>query len=64
MGRSLHVKLRKAHQSWSENRDDGGLLAAVGTLAEEFGKNQPSAEKMRSVRREDLELICFEYVTG
>jgi SNF2 family DNA or RNA helicase len=64
MGRSLHVKLRKAHQSWSEGRDDGGLLAAVGILAEEFGKDQPSAERTRSVRPEDLELICFEYLTG
>lgn len=64
MGRSLHVKLRKSHQSWSEHRDDHGLLAAVGILAGEFGKDQPAAERTAAVRREDLELICFEYVLG
>jgi SNF2 family DNA or RNA helicase len=64
MGRSLHVKLKKAHQSWSENSDDHGLLASVGILAKEFGKDQPGTERTGSVRREDLELICFEYVTG
>ena len=64
MGRSLHVKLRKAYQSWSEGRDDQGLLAAVGLLAAEFGKDQPTVASRGAVRREDLELICFDYVTG
>ena len=63
MGRSLLVKLRKAYQSWSEGRDDQALLAAVGLLAEEFGKGQPPVEGGESIRREDLELICYEYVT-
>ena len=64
MGRSLLVKLRKAYQSWSESRDDQALLAAVGLLADEFGKGQPAAEGSGSIRRDDLELICYEYVTG
>jgi hypothetical protein len=64
MGRSLHVKLRRAHQSWPESRDDNALLTAVGILAEEFGKDQPVVEGSGSARREDLELICFEYVSG
>jgi hypothetical protein len=64
MGRSLLVKLRKAYQSWSEGWDDQALLAAVGSLADEFGKGQPAAEGTGSIRREDLELICYEYVTG
>ena len=64
MGRSLHVKLRKVHQVWQDTRDDRGLLAAVGLLAEEFGKEQPASESAGTMGREDLELICFEYVTG
>jgi SNF2 family DNA or RNA helicase len=64
MGRSLVVKLRKAYQAWSEGRDDQALLAAVGLLADEFGKGQPAAEGSGSIRREDLDLICYEYVTG
>ncbi len=64
MGRSLHVKLRKAHESWSQSRDDGVLLAAVGALADEFTKDRPTSEPAAPLRAEDLELICFEYVTG
>ena len=64
MGRSLHAKLRKAHQGWQEGRDDRTLLAAVGLLAEEFGKVRPAAQSPDTVRREDLELVCFDYVTG
>ena len=64
MGRSLHVKLRKAYRGWQESRDDGGLLAAISLLAEEFGKAEPVLESTGAMRREDLELICFESVTG
>jgi hypothetical protein len=64
MGRSVHLKLKKAYQSWTDSRDDRALLAAVDLLAGEFGKERPAADSIASVRREDLELICFEYVTG
>ncbi|NQT13268.1 MAG: SWF/SNF helicase family protein [Planctomycetes bacterium] len=64
MGRSLHLKLRGAHESWSENRDDAALLAAIGTLAEQFSKDRTPSESVGGTKRGDLELICFEYVTG
>lgn len=63
MGRSLHVKLRRAHDSWSDNRDDAALLAAIGVLANQFAKERTTPESIGKTRREDLELICFEYVT-
>jgi hypothetical protein len=64
MGRSLHAKLKKAHGEWSQNRDDSSLLAAVSVLADEFAKDRPTNGPAAIIRREDLELICFEYVTG
>lgn len=64
MGRSLHAKLKRAYETFTEARDDDALLTAVSLLAEEFGKERPSAGTASAIRREDLELICFEYVTG
>ena len=64
MGRSLHVKLRKAREAWSQSRDDGSLLAAVTVLADEFAKDRSASGPAAAIRREDLELICFEYVTS
>jgi hypothetical protein len=64
MGRSLHARLREAYESWSETQDDPALLATVLTMAEQFGKDRPTAAETKRLRREDLESICFEYVTG
>ena len=64
MGRSLHVKLRAAFDLWSETGDDAALVAEITALAEEFKKDRPAATDMKPLRREDLELICFDYVTG
>jgi SNF2 family DNA or RNA helicase len=64
MGRSLHAKLKRTYEAFSQTRDDDALLAAVGILAEEFGKDRPSEGQTAVMRCEDLELICFEYVTG
>ena len=64
MGRSLHVKLRESFAAWTEARDDAGLLAAVAQLAEQFGKERPTAGGAPRLRREDLDLICSEFVTA
>jgi hypothetical protein len=64
MGRSLHAKLRKAFEAWSESRNDGELLSAVSIMAQEFGKERTAGEIHAAVRAEDLQLICFEYVNG
>jgi superfamily II DNA or RNA helicase len=64
MGRSLHAKLRDAYDSWFESQADPTLLAAVVSMAEQFGKDRPATIGMKRLRREDLELICFEYVSA
>jgi hypothetical protein len=65
MGRALHKKLKDAHQEWSASRDDSALLDAVSALAAEFSKNRPTTTQAKgALGREDLTLICFEYITG
>lgn len=64
MGRALHKKLKDAHQEWSASRDDNALLDVVSALATEFSKDRPPTEVKGALGRDDLTLICFEYVTG
>ncbi|MFN0054550.1 MAG: hypothetical protein ACKV0T_20435, partial [Planctomycetales bacterium] len=64
MGRALHNKLKDAHQEWSASRDDKALLEDVSALAGEFSKERPTTEAKGALCRDDLTLICFEYVTG
>ena len=58
------VKLRKAHEAWS--RDTRRRRAAGGRQCSGRRVRQGAADREGAVatRQEDLELICFEYVTG
>lgn len=64
MGRALHTKLKAAYDDWSAEKNDGDLVAAVLSLAEQFGKERTKASSVKQLSREELELICFEYVSG
>ena len=64
MGRALHVKLKTAQDTWRESADDAALVDDVVTLAEQFGKQRPADGTIKRLNREDLELICFEYVSA
>jgi superfamily II DNA or RNA helicase len=64
MGKSLHVKLRNAYEQWAESRDDKALVAEVGELAQQFGKEKAAPARANRLAREDLQLICFEYVSS
>ena len=64
MGRALHLKLRDAHQQWQSDRDHNALLTSVASLAVEFSKQRPKHPTTGRLKRDDLTLVCFEYVTG
>jgi SNF2 family DNA or RNA helicase len=64
MGRALHVKLKAAHESWKESAQDTTLIEEVVVLAEQFGKQKPDDSTVKRLSRDDLELICFDYVSG
>jgi len=59
----LHVKLKTAQESWKESGDDAALVEEVVMLAEQFGKQRAADGTVKRLSREDLELICFEYVS-
>jgi hypothetical protein len=40
------------------------LVEEVALFAEQFGKQRPPDDAIKRLCREDLELICFEYVSG
>jgi hypothetical protein len=64
MGRELHVKLKAAQESWREYGDDAKLVEEVCNLSEQFGKQRSDVSTVKRLCREDLEFICFEYVSG
>jgi tetratricopeptide (TPR) repeat protein len=64
MGKALHIKLRSAYEAWSESRDDKTLVSEVASLAERFGKEKPVQPQASRLGKENLELICFEYVSS
>ncbi|MBV9125957.1 MAG: SWF/SNF helicase family protein, partial [Planctomycetes bacterium] len=64
MGRALHVKLKVVQEAWKSSREDATLIEEVLGLAQQFGKQDGSEVPTKRLGREELELICFEYVTG
>jgi hypothetical protein len=64
MGRALHVKLKAAQEAWKTSGHDTTLVAEVVVLAEQFGKQRATDRIIKRLCREDLELICFEHVSG
>jgi hypothetical protein len=64
MGRALHLKLKTAHSSWKESRNDSALVDEAVSLAEQFGQERADDAPLKRLNREELELICFEYVSG
>jgi hypothetical protein len=64
MGRALHAKLKTVNENWKASKDDATLVEEVARLLEQFGKQKPASLGVKRLCREDLELICFEYVSG
>src|SRR5205807_1050358 len=63
MGRALHTKLKAVHEAWKEPKDDSTLVEEVASLSEHFGKQKHEDGTVKRLSREDLEFICFEYVS-
>jgi hypothetical protein len=63
MSRGIHVKLKAAYDAWKDSRNDSDLVTEVHRLSEQFGKERPLAAPSRRLQREDIELICFGYLS-
>ena len=58
-------RLKTAYKTWNDSKDDGVLLDAVTGLAQDFAKDTADGDMPdNGFRREELELICFEYVSS
>jgi superfamily II DNA or RNA helicase len=64
MGRALHAKLKAAYDDWKASGNDAALVDGIAALADQFGKQKPVETGTKRLCREDLELICFEYVSA
>jgi superfamily II DNA or RNA helicase len=64
MGKSLHARLRSLCEEWGSKKDDRALVEAVHMMAEQFGKEKTAQGPTRRLTREDLELICYEYLSS
>ena len=65
VGKFAIKRLKAAYKKWGKDRDDEQLLEAVQALATDFAKDDPSREAdVESLGRDDLKLICFEYVSS
>jgi superfamily II DNA or RNA helicase len=64
MGKALHARLRSLYADWGSQKDDKGLIEAIYTMWEQFGKEKTAPSPIKRLAREDLELICYEYVSS
>jgi hypothetical protein len=63
MGKALHARLRSVYEGWEAKKDDKELVEAVFALSEQFGKEKTDQVPVNRLAREDLELICYEYLS-
>ncbi len=65
MGKFAVRRLKVAYKEWTQGSNDADLLATVTALAKDFAKEAPGADNAdQPLCREELELICFEYVSS
>ena len=64
MGRTLHLKLREIYEQWVSSHDDTVLLSAVCVLADQFAKDRQPSTSLNRLERNDLDLICHEYLSA
>ncbi len=64
MGRFAIKRLKAAYAQWGNDHGDGALLAAVQSLAVDYSKEAADfTSREVTLVRDDLKLICFEYVS-
>jgi len=61
--------LRKVYKNFQGKRDAKIILEAIQELRERFGEQRATtstapSESVGLLRREDLKLICFDFISG
>ncbi|WP_146571433.1 C-terminal helicase domain-containing protein [Botrimarina hoheduenensis] len=64
VGKSIHAKLRSSLDTWRESQEDDALCGAIKALADEFSRESRYGSKSSGLHRDQLTLICFEYLSS
>jgi hypothetical protein len=58
-------KLREFYKEFSGNKDIAGLVENVKKIRLESGKEEevPAQKRPQTLKKEDLHLICFDYLS-
>jgi len=62
-GKGLDARFRRS-KAWTGDPNDPALLDAIMHLEADFAKGTSNGSTASTLRREDLKLICFEYVSN
>jgi len=63
MGGPLQKRLKAIFDDWRQTGADATFVEAVASLAGEFSREGSAAAGYRRLQREDLRLVCFDYVS-
>lgn len=64
MGKSIHAKLKAVYAEWRAMQDDQALCNDLKELADEFARDGRVGPSVMGLTRDQLTLICFEYLTA
>ena len=63
VGRSVVKHLKQAREAWETHRESMQLLAALEGLAKDYAKAD-SKHTAHQIKRDDLHLVCFKFVSA
>ncbi|MBX3364026.1 MAG: hypothetical protein KF866_04605 [Phycisphaeraceae bacterium] len=63
IGRAVAQHLKRAREAWQGHQDAGHLVADLERLASDYAKDDDRASG-HALRRENLRLVCFEFVSA
>ena len=63
-GKATIARIKQLRQSWTDHRDDGRFVNELSELADEYRKPVSGPGSAVRLQREDLYLVCFEYLSA
>lgn len=63
MGKPLQNQLKRQFEEWRRTGADAAFVDAIAELASQYSREKSSRSQYRRLNREDLRLICFDYVS-
>ena len=64
LGKPILRRLSTVYASWKKDRDDAAFLKGVEQVAADFAASPGASHAAKPLTRDDLDLICFEYLSS